>query len=209
MKLIFTLILFVFSSLTFSQITRGGEGEGKVKENNNGFNDDGSPQYRGKGEMAVNCNTDLELEQANNLIYHKKTGKPYTGLCISYYDNRQLERKVRFLNGKEQDTSFTFYKDGKQWTELSWDHGIENGTSKFWYENGQLAWENTYVMGEKEGIWSFYAEDGKPTKVLSYKANQMDGVSKYYHKNGILKKSVEYKKGIMNGEFTTYYDDST
>ena len=37
MKLIFTLILFIFSSLTFSQITRGGEGggegEGKVQEN--------------------------------------------------------------------------------------------------------------------------------------------------------------------------------
>ena len=94
MKLIFTLTLLAISSFAFSQITRGGEGEG-ADENNNGFNEDGSPRYRGKGEMAVNCNTDLELEQANNLIYHKKTGKPYTGLCISYYDNRQLERKVR------------------------------------------------------------------------------------------------------------------
>ena len=126
MKLIFTLILLAISSFSFSQITRGGEGGGEADANNNGFNEDGSPKYKGKGEVAVNCNTDLELEQGNNLIYHKKTGKPFTGLCISYYDNRQLERKVRFVGGKEQDTSFTFYKDGKQWTELSWEYGIEN-----------------------------------------------------------------------------------
>ena len=61
MKLIFTLILLAISSFAFSQITRGGEGEREgADENNNGFNEDGSPRYRGKGEMAVNCNTDLE-----------------------------------------------------------------------------------------------------------------------------------------------------
>ena len=74
------------------------------------------PQLPKDGELyptkkkVADCNKDLELEQANNLIYHKKTRKPFTGTCVSYFDNQQMERMVSFNMGKEDGTSYTYYE---------------------------------------------------------------------------------------------------
>jgi len=95
------IALLLFSGSLFAQINRGRTPVNN--EQNEGQQNQNPNVGKVKGEKAVNCNTDLEME-GNGLVYHAKTGKPYTGLCISYYDNRQLERKVRFVMGKEQDT---------------------------------------------------------------------------------------------------------
>ena len=59
------------------------------------------PQKPTNGELypkmkkVADCNKDLELEQANNLIYHKKTRKPFTGSCVSYYDKARAKKEIR------------------------------------------------------------------------------------------------------------------
>ena len=45
---------------------------------------------------ALDCNKDLEWYPGSSVVYHKKSGKPYTGTCVAYYDNRKLERKTNF-----------------------------------------------------------------------------------------------------------------
>ena len=44
---------------------------------------------------ALDCNKDLEWAPGSTIVFHKKSGKPYTGTCVSYYDNRKLERKTK------------------------------------------------------------------------------------------------------------------
>ena len=60
---------------------------------------------------ALDCNKDLEWYQGSSVVYHKKSGKPYTGTCVAYYDNRKLERKTNFILGKENGECFTYYKN--------------------------------------------------------------------------------------------------
>jgi antitoxin component YwqK of YwqJK toxin-antitoxin module len=202
-----------------AQITRGGETTPPAGETQSGgtkgYDDNGNPVYKSKGEKPANCNEDLELDPGNHLIYHKKTHKPYTGLCVSYYPNGRLERKARFNNGKDHDTAYAYYASGDIQAVIIHVDGVENGTWGYWYDNGdsdpseqQVAWGNTYAMGNKEGEWLFFAEDGKPTKVQTYKNNLLDGPSKAYYPSGNIKKIVEYKGGKMNGAYTMFYEDS-
>ena len=215
-------ILYLFILAPFfmtAQITRGGETTTPPAENGSSskksYDADGNPVYQTKGEKPANCNEDLELDPGNKLIYHKKTHKPYTGLCVSYYPNGRLERKARFNNGKDHDTAYAYYSSGDIQAVIIHVDGIENGTWGYWYDNGednpaaqQVAWGNTFSMGNKEGQWLFFAEDGKPTKVQSYKDNLLDGPSKTYYPSGNIKKTVEYKGGNIHGAYTMYYEDS-
>jgi antitoxin component YwqK of YwqJK toxin-antitoxin module len=213
-------ILYLFIIAPFfmtAQINRGGEGGGTStpETSKKSYDADGNPIYATKGEKPANCNEDLELDPGNNLIYHKKTRAPYTGLCVSYFPNGRLERKARFINGKDHDTAYVYYESGDIQAVLINVEGVENGTWGYWYDNGadnpspqQVAWGNTFAMGSREGEWLFFAEDGKPTKVQNYKNDKLDGVSKTYYKSGNIKKTVEYKDGDMHGAYTMYYEDS-
>ena len=88
------------------------------------INAQGEPKFTIKGakkvedqgyvskRKALDCNKDLEWYQGSPVVYHKKSGKPFTGTCVAYYDNRKLERKTNFILGKENGECFTYYKNG-------------------------------------------------------------------------------------------------
>jgi antitoxin component YwqK of YwqJK toxin-antitoxin module len=201
--------LLIASSTTFGQITSPRTpppGEGATSPTTNPTATKPTP----KGERPVNCNEDLELDPGNHLIYHKKTHKPYTGLCISYHHNGVLERKVRFNEGKETDTSYQFYPSGRLEVKMINIDGVENGTWVYHYDNEshQLAWSNTYTLGKKSGTWSFYQEDGTKIKVLNYQNDQLHGVCSYYDKKGQIQKKIDYKNGLFDGVYLTYFADS-
>ena len=159
-KINYILILsFLFSQFVYGQISRGNNNQ---QESNNEEQSNQRDPYKDRfktPKKVANCNEDLELEQSNNLIYHKRTKKPFTGDCVSYYDNRQMERIVSFVLGKENDTAYTYYMNGQLKVMCIYVHGVENGTWGYWHENGQIAWGNSYDMGEKTGEWLFYKED--------------------------------------------------
>ena len=76
-----------------------------------------------------------------------KTGKPFSGVCRSYYEDGSLEREVRFQDGKEDGESVTLYKpnaEGKQIMMVKVNHkmGVPEGTWDFFFEllykNGTL-----------------------------------------------------------------------
>ena len=124
---------------------------------------------------ALDCNKDLEWSPGTTIVFHKKSGKPYTGTCVAYYDNRKLERKTNFILGKENGECFTYYKNGKVKVKSIYVEGIENGTWGYWYENGQVAWGNTYDMGDREGEWLYFHENGKSSKsCLLYTSDAAD-----------------------------------
>ena len=96
---------------------------------------------------AIDCNKELEWEEGNSVVFHKRSRKPYTGTCVSYYDNKQLERSINFVLGRENGECFTYYKNGQVKIKSVYVEGVEDGTWGYWYENGQVAWGNTYEMG--------------------------------------------------------------
>ena len=113
-------LLFIFlTTLCFSfsaQINRGSTNQNTT---NSEEKNEELPKKPSDGELypkmkkVADCNKDLELEQANNLIYHKKTRKPFTGSCVSYYDNQEMERMVSFVMGREDGISYSYYDNGQ------------------------------------------------------------------------------------------------
>lgn len=216
MKQILFLILLV-PGLIFGQIKRGGSGTETEENNNTGNTNSGNGQgglYPTKGTKPVNCNEELEFDPGNKLVYHSKTNKPFTGVCVSYFPNGKLERKASFSNGKDNDTAYVYYESGDIQAFIIHVDGVEHGTWGYWYDNGadnhseqQVAWGNTYNMGQKIGTWYFFNENGDTTKVLKYENDMLHGECRYFYENGSIKKSVFYKNNKMDGKFITYYDN--
>lgn len=203
------LLLFFWPLFFLAQIQRGGGQNAAIDSLG------GKEKKIVKGERPVNCNEDLELDPDNHLIFHRKTQKPYTGLCISYHPNGKLQRRVRFKNGKETDTSYAYYESGRIMAILINVEGVENGTWGYWYDTvnqttnqSQLAWANTYDMGVKTGEWFYFNADGTAKKTLRYKNDQLHGLCQYYHPNGDIKKSIDYQDGVFEGKYITYFEDS-
>ena len=84
------VFLFLIYLFLFSSIHSQGEPKFMVK---------GSKKIKDMGYVskrkALDCNKDLEWSPGTSIVFHKKSGKPYTGTCIAYYDNRKLERKTK------------------------------------------------------------------------------------------------------------------
>lgn len=209
-------LIFITPMIVFGQIKRGGntgntENSGNTEQSKG---NDPNKLYQSKGEKSVNCNEDLEFDPGNKLVYHIKTNKPYTGLCVSYFSNGRPERVARFNNGKDNDTAYVYYESGDIQAFLIHVDGVEHGTWGYWYDNGeenhgqqQVAWGNTYNMGQKIGTWYYFSEAGDTTKILNYENDMLNGESRYFYKSGGIERSVFYKQNKMHGKYNTYYDD--
>jgi antitoxin component YwqK of YwqJK toxin-antitoxin module len=158
------------------------------------------------------CNSDLEYDQDADMVYHMKTGKPYTGLCRSFFEDGSEEMKTEFVNGKIDGESVKLYPEnekGQQIIEykLHYDKGNPDGTWDYFYKNGRRAWTESYKGGFKEGNCNYYYEDGKPKKEEVWKGNLKNGNCKEYYPGAKIKQEIEYKDGIMNGAYKTYYEN--
>jgi antitoxin component YwqK of YwqJK toxin-antitoxin module len=176
------------------------------------FDEIKKPNKPAVNESEVDCGNDLDYDEDADLIYHKKTQRPFTGLCRSYFEDGSLEREVRFESGKEDGESVTLYKpntEGKQIMMVKVNHkmGVPVGTWDFFYESGRRAWTETYVNGVKHGNCNYFDEEGKPKKEEVYKNGLKEGTCKEYHKGGKIKSEITYKEGIIDGQLKTYYEN--
>jgi antitoxin component YwqK of YwqJK toxin-antitoxin module len=170
----------------------------------------------------VDCNSDLEYRQETNTVYKRVTDRsnfagtnqPFTGDCESCYQNGRVERRVHFVNGKEEGLDTTFYESGCPQVIRELVQGIEHGTWYYMYDSTELlAWEMNYYMGEKHGKHIFFKlqEDDRrrldTTKWENYDMGLLDGYRRTYHDNGVLKSEVKYDHGVYNGPFRLFNNE--
>ena len=166
----------------------------------------------GSDRTISDCNEVLEFDQSTGKVFHKKTGKPFTGKCETCHDNNNRQNIASFKNGNEDGISITYYADGSKQNQRSFVDGVEHGDWIFWYpaknkgQQGFPAWENTYANGKLEGkcIW-YFKEDGSEKKIENYKEGQLDGTRILYFKPGIKKSETNYTMGTLNGSYITYF----
>ena len=175
MKNSLILVLLFFGTLSYGQISRGGvtpkeENTDEEKSNVKPL----APDYSTKQKVA-DCNQDLDLEESNNLIYHKRTRKPFTGSCVSYYDNQQMERMVSFIIGKENGTSYNYYENGQIAKQTYYKDGELDGKFTAYYRNGQIQWEKNYKDGKKDGKATWYYDNGQIEKEEYFKDGKLIG----------------------------------
>ena len=98
----------------------------------------------GVDKVYISSDGELFVEEPNNFSgqclswyengqleyeHNYKNGKPH-GKWLGWNENGQLKYEHNYKNGKEQGKCWYWYKNGK-----------EQGKCLYWYENGQLEYE--------------------------------------------------------------------
>lgn len=144
------------------------------------------------------------------IIFHSKSGKPFTGDCKVCYNNGMLKMHLDYVNGRLVGQDTIYYENGLINLITSHDadgSGKEHGTWKFYREDGSLKWEKKYEMGLAQGEHRFYYPDSTLHKVEVYKNNQLHGKKQEFYPDQTVKKEIDYKNGKWNGKYITYSKD--
>ncbi|MCO5260085.1 MAG: hypothetical protein M9916_08075 [Crocinitomicaceae bacterium] len=167
----------------------------------------------GKLAGVVDCNEEIEYDHESNLFLRKAKdnvnkmgdGKPFTGACESCFMSGLLERRINFVNGRENGIDTTYYEDGCIQAIRSHIQGAESGSWYYYYDSTQvLAWEMNYYLGEKDGKQVYFKANGDTTKLETYKNGVLHGPRKQYFKGSKLFKEVNYANGLLDGPFKVF-----
>lgn len=86
---------------------------------------------------------------------------PFTGLCITYYDNGIIHTRTAYLNGERHGLSQTWYATGDKMREITYGSFIHEGAfvnqkSIEWDPNGQIKSQYLLKSGLPHGKWIIY-----------------------------------------------------
>lgn len=169
----------------------------------------------GKLAGVVDCNGRLEMDAQSGIVYLNNedmvnatgAGKPYTGQCETCHQNGTIERRVNFVEGKQNGIDTTYYESGCPQVIRNHVQGVEHGQWIFYYDStNYMAWEMNYIAGQKHGKHIFFERNGDTTKWENYNNGILHGTKRTYYPNSKIKREVEYVNGIMEGKFKIYND---
>lgn len=218
MKIILMLILSVFIFNVSAQIPEVKQQKKcYLRYDENGNEIKGKPRYSawecGKLAGVVDCNQRLEFDEEADMIYLKNddlvnaagANKPFTGTCETCHMNGTLERRVNFVNGKQNGIDTTKYASGCPQVIRNHIQGVESGQWLYYYDSTQmLAWEMNYMMGQLHGKQIYFKENGDTTKWENYQNGVLHGVKRTYYPYSKIKNEVNYNQGVMEGKFKIY-----
>lgn len=163
----------------------------------------------GKVAGVVDCNEKLTYDESTNLILAGNDGSPFNGRCETCFSNGLLERRINFVNGKEDGKDTTYFRSGCRKVIRDHMQGEENGQWLMYYDSlDQLAWEINYLIGEKHGKSIFFAQNGDTTLWENYSKGLLSGTKRTYYRNSKIKKEMNYLNGQLNGSFKYFSEDS-
>ncbi|MBI2259702.1 MAG: toxin-antitoxin system YwqK family antitoxin [Flavobacteriia bacterium] len=159
----------------------------------------------GKIPGIIDCNEKLDLDPGNSIVYSKGSGAPYTGMCETCHINGIIERRVTFVNGRENGIDTAYYQSGCPMVIRNHIQGAENGTWTYFYDSTQfLAWEMNYFAGQKHGKHIYFTKKGDTTLWENYSYDVLDGIKRTYYSKSRKHQEISYKKGILEGQHLIY-----
>lgn len=171
----------------------------------------------GKLAGVINCNEGLELDQGSNMVYRKAdntqfledANKPFSGTCETCHSNGILERRVTFVNGKQNGTDTTFYETGCPMVIRTHIEGEENGRWIFYHDTtvSIIAWEMNFFAGEKHGRQIYFTKKGDTTLLEHYQYGLLDGKKVKYYPHSKPERIINYKAGLFDGEFIIFNEE--
>ncbi len=214
-------LLIVFSLITTSMaFGQFGVNEGKdscyfkYDKNDKRIHDNRYAEWEcGKIAGVIDCNEELRYDKESNIVYREAkdnvnlagSNKPFTGTCEMCYMNGSLQRRVTFVNGKEDGQDTTLYMSGCPQVIRSFVQGAEHGTWYYYYDSTEyLAWEMNYIMGEKHGKQIYFAKNGDTTLWENYQNGLLHGIKRDYYPDSKIYKEISYSNGVFDGPFKVY-----
>lgn len=147
-KTLATLLILVFSSLSFAQIRLCDHGLTKTIVRYA----DGAIQAEG---------------------YYKNDFK--TGKWIHYYKNGSKESTRYYDRKGTPKGKWTYwYEDGQKWNTVVYNKGEVHGQWTYWYKNGNKWHQLSYTKGDVLGKWTFWLEDGSRNDSGRYDPDTVD-----------------------------------
>ncbi len=116
-------------------------------------------------------------------------------------------KEIKNVNERKDGPFKTYFKNGQEQGEGTWNDGKLEGAFKIYSESGQLKLDENYQGGERNGTSRMYHENGQLEAEVDYKGDKIDGTLKGYYKNGQLKTEEVYKDGKTNGPLKSYYEN--
>jgi antitoxin component YwqK of YwqJK toxin-antitoxin module len=160
--------------------------------------------------MSPQCDGTVYFDEDKKAVMHKKSGKPFSGSCITCFFNGNLEMFLTYQGGMPVGIDTVWYENGQPQLIRGHDaegSGKENGSWRLYRTNGSLKWEKNYVYGAEDGESRYYFPDSSLHKIESWSMGAMDGMKQEYYPNNTLKKEIMYSSGEWNGKYITYFDN--
>lgn len=164
----------------------------------------------GKLAGVVDCNEKLSYDEDQDIVVSGAYGKAFNGTCETCYRNGKLERRITFVDGRENGTDTSKYMSGCPQVIRTTVMGEPNGTWYMFYDStGNMAWEINYSVGQKHGKSIFFKQsadgtDIDTTKWENYVNGKLDGLKRTYYPQSKIKSEISYTQGIFNGPYKTY-----
>lgn len=134
----------------------------------------------------------------------------YTGMCKTYYEDKQLNQVFTLDNGKITGEFTGYYPDGTLKEKIQFSQGMPTGEKDEYYENGQLKY-SVHIDRDKDLFrHQWYFENGHPEKLEHKRTDQdeLKGDYKEWHENGQLKEEGRYVgRYSREGMWPEYYAD--
>lgn len=203
-RLILPLLLSLVYSISFSQ---------DMKTLGDKKNDIDTVSCRDARFARVpDCANTVYYDEGQEAVFHKRSGKPFTGDCKTCYINDNLEMFLHFKNGKSDGVDTVYYENGRINLIRSHFDGKEDGSWMFYTEDGHLKWQKNFNGGQPHGQHIYYYLDGTIQKTETWEYGNLTGVKKEFYpgENGIqgkVKKEVHYKDGKFHGMYITYFEN--
>jgi hypothetical protein len=115
---------------------------------------------------------------------------------LEYYENGNVKRQVKLINGKKEGQFTEFYPDGKIKGQRWFINDLENGRTLLYHRNGKIKEVQYYAEGKKQGGDTLWYDTGQ-IEFIAYFQNDL--------KHGNLRKWSPEGNLIYEAEF---YQDS-
>lgn len=110
-------------------------------------------------QQTIWLDKDLNETSQEKAVYYK-IGNKLEGEISYYYKNKNIYRKVFFVDKKEDGKFYEYYNSGELREEGKYKNGQRDGNWKAYYKNGKIKKKGRYNKGDKVGIWKvFYKND--------------------------------------------------
>lgn len=124
---------------------------------------------------------------------------------VTYYKdtNQILEEYTRTEDGKLHGKYVNYYEDGQIQSKLRFWYGALEGIGRFFNEDGYTTQVATFKAGKLSGKMLLYQGD-TPISLLNYKNGKLNGTGLMFT-NRKIQAIINYKEGKMEG-LSQYFD---
>ena len=143
----------------------------------------------GCGEKIV---TVEELEVREGIYYLRGSNIPFTDTYMTFHENGNKKKKIRFKDGKPNGIAITWNENGQKLRETNFKDGKDDGIVVQWHDNGQKKDEGNYKDGVMDGLWVWWHENGQKKAEGKFKKGRViEGTQNYWDIKGEEVDSLE------------------